>query len=316
MKSMFKGALGALMLVLALSGLTAASALAAGAPIVETKAATGVDGTEATLNGTVNPNGSKGNTYDFEYGTTTSYGSKTSKFLLETGNEAIKVSRVVDELKPGTLYHFRLVATNANGTTDGSDLTFTTLAAKPEFFKEGAPFPWSFELRAGATSWSKGSSTFECGAVSGSGVVSGPVTVSSTTLNFTGCGYQKGESRIFCTSEGAKQGEIRTTEAEGHPVYISKAAKTVGLEFEPTGGFFCQGSGTLRGSIVIPITPVNVFTETFKISSTPGSKEYESEKGEAKIATLETDWPGGVWEHLGWGFTGTLTTSKTIEIAA
>ena len=49
-----------------------------GQPFVETKAATSVAETEATLNGTVNPKGSEAK-YFFEYGTTESTGLKRRK---------------------------------------------------------------------------------------------------------------------------------------------------------------------------------------------------------------------------------------------
>src|SRR5580698_7374010 len=66
MKSIFKGALSALIVVLALSGLTATAALASGSPFVETKSATAVGEAWANLNGIVNPNGAA-TEYSFEY---------------------------------------------------------------------------------------------------------------------------------------------------------------------------------------------------------------------------------------------------------
>ncbi len=51
--------------------------LAAAKPVVATGAASSVLTQSATLNGTVDPNGSD-TTYYFEYGTTTAYGRRTA----------------------------------------------------------------------------------------------------------------------------------------------------------------------------------------------------------------------------------------------
>jgi hypothetical protein len=76
----------------------------------------------ATLRGLVLPRGEK-TSWHFEYGTTTAYGTATPA---ESASRARLVAFRVGELAPGTTYHFRLVATNAAGTSAGDDLTFTT----------------------------------------------------------------------------------------------------------------------------------------------------------------------------------------------
>jgi len=99
-------------------------------PTVTTQAASSVVSTTATLNGTVNPNGSS-TTYHFEYGTTMSYGSQSPAVDASagSGSSAVAASTNLTGLTPSTTYHFRLVATNDGGTTLGSDLTFITGAA-------------------------------------------------------------------------------------------------------------------------------------------------------------------------------------------
>jgi hypothetical protein len=99
------------------------------APAVTTKAASSVADTTARLNGSVNPNG-QATTYYFEYGTSTSYGTKTAAASAGAGTSAKSVSAAVSGLVPGAVYHFRLVATNASGTTLGADLAFAT-SGKP-----------------------------------------------------------------------------------------------------------------------------------------------------------------------------------------
>jgi len=100
------------------------------APAVVTGSASGVTSTSATLNGTVNPEGAA-TTYQFQYGTSTGYGSVTpsSPASAGAGSSAISESAALSGLSASTTYDYRLVATNATGTTDGSNLTFTTPAA-------------------------------------------------------------------------------------------------------------------------------------------------------------------------------------------
>lgn len=96
------------------------------APTAITGAASAVTATGATLSGTLNPrNGAT--TFTFEYGTTTSFGSITAVDSVP-GVPAVSrtVSLPVTGLSPGTLYFYRLVATNANGRTTGAVMSFTT----------------------------------------------------------------------------------------------------------------------------------------------------------------------------------------------
>ena len=102
------------------------------APTVNTNAATLVGSNGATLNGTVDPNGGALSDAHFEYGTTPAYGSSAPlPAPLPGGNTAAAASLAISGLTPNTQYHFRLVCTNAGGTTAGQDQTFTTLALAP-----------------------------------------------------------------------------------------------------------------------------------------------------------------------------------------
>jgi hypothetical protein len=100
-------------------------------PAATTVAATDLLTTSATLNGTVNAN-LLSTTVTFEYGLTTSYGSTIAATPSPvTGSTVTNVSANVTGLAPGVLYHFRVVAVNSLGTTNGSDLTLTTLGGAP-----------------------------------------------------------------------------------------------------------------------------------------------------------------------------------------
>jgi NHL repeat len=88
-----------------------------------------------TLDGVVNPDGIPVTSCEFEYGTETSPYLNTVPCLTESGSSAIgsgqepvAVHAVVSGLTPLTLYRYRLVAGNANGSDPGSDRTFIALA--------------------------------------------------------------------------------------------------------------------------------------------------------------------------------------------
>lgn len=98
------------------------------APTVVTANASSIAPTTATLNGTVTPNGLS-TTWWFEYGLSTTYGSKTSSHGVGSGTAARGASLAVNSLKVGTTYHFRLVAQNSRGRVAGADRTFSTVGA-------------------------------------------------------------------------------------------------------------------------------------------------------------------------------------------
>lgn len=106
-------------------------------PTVTTEAASFVQETSATLNGSLNTNGCT-TTYSFEYGpsSSTSYPSKVSETVSNRGF-AFGVSKFVSGLKANTSYHFRLSATNPTGTTVGTDKYFTTPGKDPILFVHG-----------------------------------------------------------------------------------------------------------------------------------------------------------------------------------
>lgn len=121
--------------------LLAAPAAGAATPSVSTSSATSITQTTATLRGTVNPHG-LATTYQFQIGRTTGYASHTNSYSAGSGTTTKSVSVGVGHLTPGATYHFRIVATNADGTTAGSDRTFTTALppAKPPLVLGTAPF--------------------------------------------------------------------------------------------------------------------------------------------------------------------------------
>jgi hypothetical protein len=94
-------------------------------PAVTTGAASPVSATNATINGTVNPNGAP-TSYYFQWGTTTTYGNVSAPISLPAQNTVVYISLGLTGLTPATTYHYQLVATNTAGSTSGADQQFTT----------------------------------------------------------------------------------------------------------------------------------------------------------------------------------------------
>ncbi len=97
-------------------------------PEVSTLEASAITTLSAVLNGTVNANSLPSNII-FEYGLTPSYGdSVAGNPASATGSNTTPVNAAINDLLPGTTYHFRIKAINAAGTSYGNDVSFITLA--------------------------------------------------------------------------------------------------------------------------------------------------------------------------------------------
>lgn len=98
----------------------------------------------AILRGEVNPLGFSGDTtVYFEWGETTAYGRVTASQTKPGGSAFVQVSDNIAALNRNTAYHFRIVASNANGTSYGSDQSFVVpfLGAPNEFLVENDGSP-------------------------------------------------------------------------------------------------------------------------------------------------------------------------------
>ena len=92
-------------------------------PAVATLTATGVSATNATLNAQVNPDNLVTKVW-FQYGVTTNYGSCSATNTLIPASTTLAVSNLIAGLSPGSMYHFRVVATNSGGMAVGEDKIF------------------------------------------------------------------------------------------------------------------------------------------------------------------------------------------------
>jgi gliding motility-associated-like protein len=100
--------------------------------LVTTQAATNITTTAATLNGTVNAQGTATSSITIRYSTVKAdvdVGSGTQASVSPSslsGSTATNITANVTGLTPSTTYYFRASATNAGGTANGATLSFTT----------------------------------------------------------------------------------------------------------------------------------------------------------------------------------------------
>ena len=129
-------------LALCLSASSASTALAAAPTIVKTTVSK-VSTEAATLGALINPQGLPGK-FHFEYGPSDcSVNTCTAlpEGTLEPGTSAMAVQTPLEGLTPGTTYHLRVVAENADGVKPGPDRIFATYT--PPF--EGLPDNRAYE---------------------------------------------------------------------------------------------------------------------------------------------------------------------------
>ncbi len=157
-------------------GLLAAPAVAA-APAAATGAAGSVTYQSAVLFGTVNPGGASTEVY-FQYGTTNTYGAQSAPAQLPAGTKAVPISIAISGLAAGTIYHYRMVATNATSTALGRDKAFATAKIPLSLAITAAPNPVPFG----------GSVTIE-GTLSGTGNANAAVQLQQSQFPYT-AGFQ------------------------------------------------------------------------------------------------------------------------------
>ncbi|HEX8054633.1 MAG TPA: hypothetical protein VF517_16725 [Thermoleophilaceae bacterium] len=111
---------------------------AAGLPGAETRPASNIGDDTARMNGKVDPH-ERPTTYHFDWGQTSGYGSRTTDTAAGRGDSGVSAAATIGGLRPGTTYHFRIVAENDAGTTRGADRTFTTTGAAAPDDPAGTP---------------------------------------------------------------------------------------------------------------------------------------------------------------------------------
>ena len=104
-----------------------------GPPRITNEPTSGIGHETATINAKVDPD-EIATSYRFEYGQSTAYGTEVplGGASVGSGSEPVAVAASLTGLKIGTVYHFRVVATNSSAeTTRGPDQTFETTPSAP-----------------------------------------------------------------------------------------------------------------------------------------------------------------------------------------
>jgi hypothetical protein len=240
-------------------------------PTVETKAATGVEISVATLNGAVNPEGSAAE-YRFEYGTTSVEEHKTEWVSAGSGTTNVAVSSKLTALKVDTKYEFRIKAKNGWGSATGATLTFTTKGSTkaPEFSPAngqsitGKGTEFHLEIYGATVTCTNETTT--------GGSVTGKYTVGKVAMTLTGCvvtASQGGDVGCKVSSAGLVGGEIKFNLLKGQlgTVPTTEAANGVGLLLEPEegktwatflksekeGGKECSPEQNLEGKLAVEV---------------------------------------------------------------
>ena len=132
-------------------------------PALVTGAASSLTQTTATLDATVDPEGSQVSECDFEYGTSSSYGkTQPCATTPAVGTSAVAVSASLSGLHADTTYHYRITARNSGGGAEGKDGEFTTLPQPPVVVTGAASSLTQTTATLGATVNPEGAQLSEC----------------------------------------------------------------------------------------------------------------------------------------------------------
>ncbi len=308
------------------AGIYASAALAL-SPAVETLPASPIGEKGATLKGSVNPNGGETKTY-FEYGTSTSYGSKTAEVNVGSGSTTLEQSQAISGLSANTVYHYRIVASNASGSSQGIDRSFTTVGAPAISGLNATPEYISGEsAKLGALVDPNGQSTtyqFEYGTVSGTYPNVVPVPAGSA-----GSGYEPVLFNVNIT--GLTQGttyywRVSATNASGK---VSSSQSSFLSSFHPSFQINPVSEMT-RTAVTLNATVKNTSTYWFEYGTTtsyglktavksPGGSEVSISE---RIAFLKSNTlyhyrlvtENGAGTHASFDQTFTTATSATLAI--
>ena len=226
----------------------------ASTPVVTTLAATAVTVSDATLNGSVNPNGFATD-YHFEWGTTASYGTNTTVTAAGSGTTVLNVNAPVTGLTGGTTYHFRLVGVNSEGTSYGNDLTFT---------------PGAVTVTTAATT-----------AITLTGATSGGNVVSDGGASVTARGI------CWATTANPVATGNHTTDGSGLGVFSSILTSLTPSTNYHIRAYANNSTGTYYGADVQFSTLCNVYTlpfsESFSATTIPGCWSQNDIQGGGQI---------------------------------
>ncbi len=279
-------------------------------PTVTTKAASGVGRYEATLNGTVNPRGFA-TTYYFEYGPTTAYGQKVplSAKAVGSGMSDVAVAEAIKSLVSYTTYHYRLVAQNSEGTSNGADQTLTT---KPATFNSEFEKGTLTGKGIGSHAFTAGSPKVTCTTVSYSGQMplakSETVTVAPAyggcsavvigttvpvTINMGGCTYQHSTAGSI-TIGGATCATAPISYSMSYSIFACTV--TIGPQTVNEASYKVEGAGSGRSVTVTTSLAGLKYTASGGLCTKAGTFSDGTYTGSANLkALVGGSTPQGFW---------------------
>ena len=252
-------------------------------PVVTTLAATNITQTQATLNGSVNPNGAS-TSWHFEWGTTTAYGNNTPVVSAGSGTTTSNVNATITGLTSGTTYHFRLVGVAGTTTVYGSDLMFTTNCASFTL-----PFSENFSGTVIPSCWSQVDHQAN-GQVWAFGVMTGQTPLPALTGNYA-----------FLNSGGYGSGNSQNADLITPTLDLSTYT-TVNLSFNHYFKSYTGSSGTLSSSTDNGTT----WTQIIQLTTTSATNPAVYNAAVASVA-------GHSQVRFKWNYTATWGYSWAID---
>jgi len=243
------------------------------APSATTGSASAIASTAATVGGTVNPNGAATNVW-FLYGTssTLATSAQTAVQAIGAGTTATPVTASLNGLTASTTYYFQVVAQNANGTTNGAIVSFTTSAINSApttttnpasaITATGATLNASINANGQATTawFLYGTSSTLTGATQTPSLAAGSATTTST-VDFVLTGLSPSTTYYFQAvaqnASGTTSGSIASFTTPALPVF-SIAGTAVSVAPGATTG----------NTSTITVTPQAGFTSTVALTCT------------------------------------------------
>jgi len=257
-----------------------------GKPLVSTAGATRVKPPTAVLQGSVDPH-ALATTYYFEYGPTVAYGSRTATGTLAAGTARVKVSEPVSGIQLG--YHYRLVASNADGAREGRDHTISSSNGTGKKHQDAIVLPSVFHATP------LGGAFVLSGALTGPAHANRSVVLQASPYPYR-TAYADVGAPILTTSTGhfsfrvaklTTNTKFRVATVTAKPVYSAVVPElvTVRVLLKVRSSRSAPGLDRLYGTV----TPAEVGARVFvQLEKPPKNKEEQASRGEQLIRPENT----------------------------
>jgi hypothetical protein len=203
-------------------------------PSVATAPASSLTQSTVTLNARVDPEGAPVTECFFEYGRTPAYGAQARCAPMPgAGKAPVSVSAQLSGLRAASIYHYRVLASSANGSSSSSDSTFTLPPDAPTVLTESPSF-----------------------VTSNSATLNASVNPNGGTLSSCEFEFDSAEERFPCQTQPATLGGAQAVSATVNGLVASASFRY--RIFATNAGGSSYGSieefSTLM-SLIVPVLP-------------------------------------------------------------